>query len=300
MHTPQLKQSISTTVTDRIIKTLEAGTIPWKQPWNANLAPRNLITGRPYRGINIWLLRSLPFGSPHFLSFRQVHNLGGSIKKGEKSCPVVFWKRMETKDSVTGEQKPSFLLRYYNVFNVEQCTDIDHKFIPPIEEITGKAMTKCAKVIKDMRNPPFIQPSINGAYYVPSKDEVCVPSIHQFKDKESYYLTLFHELIHSTGHTSRLNRKEVMENTSFGSETYSLEELTAEMGACFLASHTGILDMHFENNAAYIANWLTVFQGDTRILLRASSQAQRAVDHILGIAPIYSHDTQTVTSEIAA
>lgn len=286
-------------VTNRIIACLEQGIVPWKQPWDAAHAPRNLITDRPYRGVNMFILKMLPFTSHYFLSFKQAKQLGGSVRKGEKSCPVVFWKQSEKEDKETGEMKKVWLLRYYNVFNVEQCEGIPERFIPqPVERI-NYSIRKCREIIGGMPDMPEVKPSRDRAYYVPSQDVIYIPSIHSFRNSESYYLTLYHELIHSTGHGKRLARPELVEPHRFGSEPYSLEELTAEMGACFLASASGILDMQFENSAAYIKGWLQVFKGDPKMLFKAGSQAQKAVDYITGTLPVYADETPEASAIVA-
>lgn len=292
------KSTIYQMVTNRIIASLEQGVIPWKQPWDSTGIPRNLITDRPYRGINAFVLHSLQFTSNYFLSFKQVNQLGGSVKKGEKSCPVVFWKWFELEDEVTKEVTKKWLLRYYNVFNLDQCENIPERFIPKPIERENTPIKRCREIIKGMADMPKLVSSKDGAYYIPPNDTIHIPGIKAFKNSESYYLTLFHELVHSTGHEKRLARPEIMEHHQFGSEPYSLEELTAEMGACFLASASGILDMEFENNAAYIKGWLDVFQGDTKFLFKAGSQAQKSVDYILGTTPIYADETPTETETV--
>lgn len=203
------KPNIYQLVTDRIIASLERGCVPWKQPWVSQCTPANLVTARPYRGINTWLLRSLPFESRYFLSIEQVNRLGGKVKKGEKSCPVVFWKRSEKEDEQSGETKLLWLMRYYNVFNVEQCSGIPAHFIPPTLFEDNDPIDSCKKIIQDMPSPPDIFIKAKDAFYVPETDTVHMPNIKKFKNSEAYYGTLFHELIHSTGHASRLNREGV-------------------------------------------------------------------------------------------
>lgn len=277
----QTQPNIYQLVTDRIIAALEKGCIPWKQPFSPEFGPRNYVTGRPYRGINIFVLRSLPYSSPDFLSFKQVAELGGSIIKGEKSCPVVFWKQMEKEDKETGEKKKVWLLRYYNVFNVEQCTNIPIKSIST-EPIDMEPIPACKRIVAFMPNPPYMKTiREQEAYYIPSQDMVCMPAMSKFRSKEAYYVTLFHELIHSTGNEKRLHRPGVTEAIKYGSPTYSMEELIAEMGACFLASQANIPGEYFDNSASYIGGWLQVFKNDRTFLMKASGQAQKAADYIL-------------------
>jgi antirestriction protein ArdC len=132
-----------------------------------------------------------------------------------------------------------------------------------------------------MKNKPRIQVKGSDAYYHPKDDYINMPPIKTFKSAESYYSVLFHELVHSTGHESRLNRHEVAEKIVYGSQSYSLEELTAEIGACFLKSISGLSMDDLSQNASYIQNWLSVLKNDKRFILKASSRAQRAVEYIL-------------------
>jgi antirestriction protein ArdC len=282
-------------VTDRIIQSLEKGFVPWKQPWTSETAPKNLITARPYRGINTWLLRSIGFKSNYFLSMKQANAIGGTVKKGEKSCPVVFWKEKEQKE--TDEEKKSWLLRYYNVFNIEQCEGIPENMIPIIVTSENKPITACKNIVKHMSNPPIITTSKieNEAYYQVGSDTVYMPAMNKFISSESFYVTLFHELIHSTGHDKRLKRDLY---GKFGSKEYSTEELIAEMGACYLASATGILDLHFDNSTAYIQEWLTRLKNDKNLLFKASGQAQKATDYVLGASTIYSEEELEKNSTI--
>ncbi len=243
-------------ITDTIIKKLEEGTVPWHMPWSSD-GPRNLISGKAYRGINVFLLGSLGYMSPYWLTFKQAQSLGGHVNKGEKSVPVVFWKtwsQMET-DSDTGkhEKVSRFVLRYYRVFNLEQCT-------LPAEEIPQADPTlksfdpipKAESVVTAMPNAPEITHQSHRACYSPILDIVNMPKAESFDAPENYYSTLFHELTHSTGHGSRLDRKGITDPVRFGSHDYSKEELVAEMGAAFLSGHCGIEDRILDNSAAYI------------------------------------------------
>lgn len=261
-------------VTNRIIELLEAGTIPWRKPWTDAGLPRNLISKRPYRGVNLLLLNSMDFSQNLFLTWKQLKTIGGSVKKGEKGIIVVFNKMIEhqvEKDGETKIEKKSFL-RYYKVFNVTQCTDIPTAFMPVGEQRDHEPLYECERIIEGMSDCPLIRHEDDGAYYVPKMDYINMPPLSSFDSSPNYYGTLFHELIHSTGHEKRIGRKEVYQNPHFGTEMYSLEELTAEMGSCYLKSHTGISIAELENNAAYIHNWLQVFKGDKRLIVTAASR----------------------------
>ena len=294
MNEPTEKFDIFQTVTDSIIKQLELGTIPWQQPWTAAGAPKNLVSGKPYRGINIMLLSNLGYEQNIFLTFNQVKSLGGTVRKGEKSHLVVFWKQIEVDDKENpGQRITRPFLRYYLVFNISQC-NLPNDKVPEFVPDEYNPIWACEDILHEMHNRPRIRDTDHEAYYVPTEDCINVPNMKHFKDAESYYAVLFHELIHSTGHKDRLNRKEVVENPKYGSEAYSIEELTAEIGACFLCSFAGIPVKHVENHAAYIASWLKVLKNDKKFIVFASTQAQKAVDYILAVK---KEETEAVLQE---
>ncbi len=282
----QNKIDIYQMVTDKIIAMLEAGTIPWRKPWTDAGLPKNLITGKPYRGVNVFLLASLGYSQNLFLTFEQAKALGGSIRKGEKSQVVVFWKWLDvyrpdtTPPDEKKKQKP--MLRYYHVFNVAQCNDLPQDRIPIITR-PNEPIEVCERIVEEMPNKPTFQHIENEAYYVPATDVLNMPDIEYFVESEAYYATLFHELLHSTGHKDRLNRKELVEPTQFGSYEYSTEELVAEIGSCYLQSYTGIVKNDMANSAAYIQGWLGKLKNDKRAIIYASGLAQRATDYILNI-----------------
>ena len=286
-------------VTNKIIKMLDQGIIPWRKPWHGRGIPCNLLTMRPYRGINVMLLNMLGYKRNYFLSFNQVKALGGSVKKDEKSQIVVFWKYIEKKDDKrdgdVSETKLKPMLRYYHVFNIEQCTGIPERLIPPLPECHNDIITICDEVIAVMPNKPDIRHLENEAYYHPIDDYVNMPDLEYFAQSEAYYATLFHELIHSTGHESRLDRKGITEPTNYGSELYSTEELIAELGACFLQSYTGAIYDNLINSAAYISGWLKKLKDDRRCIVYASNCAQKACDYILNIHPNEDSSEVTIT-----
>jgi antirestriction protein ArdC len=283
----QNKIDIYQMVTDKIVAILEAGTIPWRKPWTGGGLPQNLITRKPYRGVNVFLLASLGYTQNFFLTFEQVKALGGSVRKGEKSQIVVFWKWIDTSKPDTTppdekkRQKP--MLRYYNVFNVAQCDGIPSDRIPVVTR-PNEPIEVCEGIVASMPNKPTFQHMENQAYYEPATDILNMPDIEYFVESEAYYATIFHELVHSTGHKDRLNRKELVESTKFGSYDYSSEELTAEIGSCYLQSYAGIVRNDMANSAAYIQGWLGKLKNDKRCIIYASGLAQKATDYILNSA----------------
>lgn len=275
-------------VTDRIVELLEQGTIPWRKPWRSSGVPVNLVSGREYRGINVWLLMAQNHSSPHWLTFRQATSLGGHIKRGEKGTLVVFWKRHQlakaAPDSTTDEPRIEIvpLLRYYRVFNTEQC-DLPKGTVPESEVREFRPVDAAADIVENFRDGPEIVLVGDRAFYSPERDLVQVPQPETFESTEAFYQTIFHELSHSTGHPKRLNRPGIFGPATFGSPEYAREELVAEMGAAFLAAHAGLrTGLEPADSAAYIANWLQALRNDRTLVVKAASAAQKAADHILG------------------
>jgi len=265
-------------ITERIITLLEQGTVPWHKPWTVKTGlPRNVVTQKPYRGINVFLLMAMSYESPHWLTLRQANQLGASVKKGEKACPVVFWKQMKSEDEENSEPKKCPLLRLYHVFNVAQCDGL--KDAP---EAIPMAATKPAEIVANMPGPPVMKHGMAKAYYSPSQDTVGMPELDRFDGEMSYYATLFHELVHSTGHEKRLKRASIIERNGFGSDPYSKEELIAELGSAFLCGFSDITDQTIDNSAAYLEGWLRQFKSDRTLIVSAAAQAQKAADFILG------------------
>lgn len=272
-------------ITDRILAKLEEGIIPWRKPWTSEAGePQNLFSRREYRGINVFMLGMSGFSSPFWMTYRQAQAYGANVRKGEKSTPVVFWKFLDTTDKTTGEKKQIPLLRYYNVFNLEQVENMPEKHIPTVSSSPREfsPIEAAAKLVDSMPQRPTIRHGSTGAFYRPSEDFVSMPRPVEFNTPEEYYSTLFHELAHSTGHASRLDRPEVSGNNSgFGSHSYGREELLAEMTAAFLCATAGIENTTIDNSAAYLQSWMKTIKADTKLLVIAASGAQKAADFIL-------------------
>ena len=278
-----MRNDVYQIVTDRIIRLLESGTVPWHQPWKGgNQWPQNFVSRKLYRGINQFLLNAAKYPSPFWLTFRQVHLLGGTVRKGEKSFPVVFWKRF--REEGNEDAKPIPFLRYYSVFNVAQCEGITAPAIQAGEpKPKFERIEKCESIVASMPKCPAIQHYDGGACYSPWKDKIQMPDPELFASLEAYYSTLFHELTHSTGHVSRLNRKEVTEPGRFGTNPYGREELVAEMGAAFLCGNCEIENKTINQSASYIQSWLAKLKDDRKLVVLAAAQAQKACDFILDI-----------------
>jgi len=278
--------SVYEVITQRIIYQLESGVAPWHKPWKArgkSGLPRNLVSGHEYRGINVWILLSSGYASPYWLTFRQAKELGGHVRQGATGLPVVYWKfgTREVQDEDEIIEKRSVLCRYYTVFNVEQCGGIPRpeKHTEPAPELNP--IEACANVVNGWATKPNIQHGGDQASYHKLQDCVRMPIMANFDGVEEYYSTLFHELTHSTGHPGRLNRSTLMDAESFGDEQYSREELVAEMGAAFLCGITGIENKTINNSSSYLQSWLLVLRSDSRLVLVAAGQAQKAADLIL-------------------
>jgi antirestriction protein ArdC len=268
-------------ITERIITLLSQGTIPWQKPWEARTGlPRNFVSQKPYRGINIFLLLAMSYESPFWLTFRQALQLGGSVRKGEKSCPVVFWKQTIIEDKASSEPQKVPLLRYYHVFNVAQCDGLKIGTEPVEAPVNG--IIKPEEIVAHMPKRPVIKHGMTRAFYSPSEDYVGLPVRERFERAEGYYATLFHELVHATGHESRLNRASLTEKAGFGSNPYCKEELIAEMGAAFLCGQAEIAERTIDNSAAYLNGWLEQLRNDRTLIVSAAAQAQKAADFILG------------------
>ena len=277
-------------ISSRIIEKLERGTVPWRKPWCVETgAPRN-IRGTLYRGVNVFLLGCQAFESPYWLTFNQARELGGSVKRGERGAPIVFWKWIDRTDAETGQKERIPMLRFYTVFNSAQCEGVP---VPKLEQPTAthRPIEECERVGQGYEGGPAVHHGGGAACYSPGSDRVSVPKPESFASPEDYYATLFHELAHSTGHGSRLAREGVTNPQRFASHAYSREELVAEMSAAFLAARCGIETRTLDNSAAYIASWLRVLRGDSRLVVVAAGQAQRAADWILGIRRVEEQES---------
>ena len=271
-----------TLITDRIIAELESGTIPWHKPWTCAQPAISHTTGRAYSLLNQLLLGGR---SGEYLTFNQAKKEGGRVKKGEKANMVVFWKWLKIEDEDTGEENEVPFLRYFSVFHVDQCEGISPRFrvSEALPVAPAEANDAAEDIIADYLHRSgvhLISRESSEAFYQPATDTVVLPMRKQFSDTAEYYSTAFHELTHSTGHRSRLNR--LTETARFGSTSYSKEELCAELGASFILNRLGLeTNGSFRNNAAYIDHWLTVLKEDKRLLITAAGQADKAVRLIL-------------------
>ncbi len=278
------------TVTETILNHLEKGIVPWRCPWNRKVGrPKNFHSGRAYSGINVMLLGCLGNDSPFWLTIRQANLLGGRVRKGERGTRIVKYGSYEHKPdgNENGEEKQTrYFLKDYVVFNANQIEKIE---FPEIEDInpasTPDRVEAAEKIVSSMpQKPAIVEGQSVKAKYIPATDTVEMPALERFDDAEGYYLTLFHELAHATGHESRLKRKSLLESEKFGGEIYSKEELVAEMGAAFLGMESDIVQDDHEQSASYIKGWLNALNDPDhkRWIVQSAGQGQKAADFVLG------------------
>ncbi len=276
-------------ITNRILAEMEKGIIPWHKPWTCSMGAVSHTNGRAYSVLNQILLGIDVLGEPQYqeyLTFNQIKAEGGNVKKGEKSKMVVFWKmyeREKEKEDGTKEKEVIPLLRYYHVFEVGQCEGIKRKYEPETKKALDP-VEEAENIVKGYFDREACKLHVcesNEAYYSPSQDLVNVPQMAQYGVVGEYYSTLFHEMTHSTGHQSRLNRLQTGSLT-FGSEVYSKEELVAEMGAAFLIGKAGIdCQSAFRNSVAYLQSWSRKLREDKYLFVSAAGKAEAAVRFIL-------------------
>lgn len=268
-------------ITSLIIKELESGSVPWHKGWNSHgLMASNLISKKPYQGINALILSIIgaKYSSPYWLTFKQAQGLGGSVRAGEKGTHITYYSKVTKKDKDSGEIEGSFaLLKGYVVFNAEQCEGITVPEIIKGEPV--EVLPALDSILSSYKNRPEIfYKEQDGAYYSPEADTITLPSLAQFESAEEHAYTLCHELTHSTGHQSRLDRWSKVEDkpSRFGCESYAKEELVAEIGACMILSHAGIA-LDIKNSGAYIKSWLKALKDDSTLIFQAAGKASKAL-----------------------
>lgn len=272
-------------ITESILAELGKGEVPWRKPWEGGF-PENVSTARAYRGVNILILNLArqrnEYEHNQWLTYRQAQGLGGHVSKGEHGTRIVFWKFVEMKGKRDEDEETVRipLMRGYTVFNVAQCEDVK---VPekgqPVEPIA-----EAEAILDAYKGAPVLKhDGGDRAFYRPATDSIHMPEKDTFESPAAYYSVVFHEEVHGTGHGTRLNRESLAGPiSSHGGEAYSREELVAEFGAAFLVGMTGgrYIAKTLENSAAYIQHWMAKIKDDPKLLVRASSAAQKAVDWI--------------------
>lgn len=302
-------------VTDLILEHLERGTVPWRCPWQREVGiPRNFHSGKTYNGINVLLLGIRHRPSPWWLTYRQALERGGHVRKGEKGAFVVKYGQIKPKNPTAGSapsgigsqdndsRRSRMFLREYTVFNASQIDGIEFPAQPVPQKLQPSHRIEAAeRLVQAMPTSPVIKEgATTQACYRPSTDMVFMPALESFECAESFYLTLYHELTHATGHPSRLNRESLIKHDGFGGKVYSQEELVAEMGSAFLGMEVDIIRDQHEQSAAYLQSWLEVLRAKEhkRWIINAAAQATKAVDFILDrhLVPKVQPEEATITA----
>jgi len=288
-------------ITDKIIAELEAGRVPWVQPWGTAAAkaplamPKNASTSRPYSGINVLLLWGAViergFGGQSWLTFRQALSLGGNVRKGERGTTVVYADRFVPEDekrraAETGEDAQAIpFLKRFTVFNTDQCEYLPEDVATAAPPVPEGLIEPAVEALIKATGIDF-RVGGNRAFYVPAHDYVQVPPPQAYFEPIDWHRTALHELGHASGHMSRLNRDMT---GSFGSKKYAFEELIAEINAAFCCASLGITPT--VRHADYIGSWLEVLREDHRAIVRAASQASKAADWLLAFLPDEAEET---------
>ncbi len=292
-----VKLDLHKRVTEAILARLKAGTVPWRKPWDTKVgAPRNYVTKAKYQGVNVLLLGSQNFASPYWMTYLQTKSAGGKIKRHARGSVIVKWgtsgkQATDTTEDEAGDEatngKPRRFLRIYHVFNLTQIEGIEagDKGTP---EQPNPNFIAAEAILGEMPDPPeIIEGESVRATYAPTADRIQIPTRKRFESLEEFYLTLFHELIHATGHVKRLAREGVAGAPGqMGRDSYSFEELIAEIGASMLGAEAGIVRDDHASSADYIAGWLKTLRdpGNRRWIIDASRQARKAVEWVRGRA----------------
>ncbi len=270
-------------ITNRVITALESGVAPWSKPWTGGSSGCiSFATGKPYSLLNHLLLGNI---SGEYATYKQIQQHGGHVRRGEKAHMVVFWKFLRVIDEDTQEEKDIPYLKYINVFRLDQCEGVKPRWAVSVTQPGSNLQPDAVAdaVIQDYISRSGVTLRItesDRAYYQPGTDTVVIPQLSQYRKQEEFYSTAFHELTHSTGHKSRLDR--LADIAAFGSDQYSREELVAELGSAFLVNHCGLeSEASFRNSAAYLQGWLSALKDDKRLLVSAAGAAEKAVNLIL-------------------
>jgi antirestriction protein ArdC len=270
-------------ITDRILAQLRAGVVPWKQPWSGKTGgsfPRNAITGRAYSGANVLTLWGRDYPTPLWATYKQIAEVGGQVRKGEKSTAIIYLSTFVKKDKATGEDKRLGFLKTYNVFNVAQADNIPEKYLVGQEPVIRNLDGRIDLVEEFIRSTKAdIRHGGGRAFFTTNGDYIQLPEFETFKSADAYYATTTHELGHWTGHETRLNRTF---GKRFGDDTYSAEELVAELTSAFVCSEFGIDNEG--QDAAYIAHWIKFLGEHENAIVSAASAASKATEFLRGLA----------------
>lgn len=289
-----MKTDVAAAITATILEKLEAGTKPWVQPWTGSPTCRPLRhNGEPYRGINtimLWLAaRVRSFASPYWMTYNQAHQLGGQVRRGERSSMAVFYKALGATEADTnaiaadepgeaGKPKKRFVLRSFNVFNVDQIDGIEaHYPKPELKPLPAYEQRAEIEAFFE-RVPAMVRHQGTSAFYRRDADEITLPPVDAFRDYPAYASVRAHETAHWTGHKSRLDRQF---GTRFGDQAYAFEELVAEIAAAIVGAQLGLPEAELDDHASYLKSWIKVLKQDKNAILTAASKADQAAELIM-------------------
>jgi antirestriction protein ArdC len=273
-----MNDKVVSALTAKALAQIEKGVLPWRKPWTLGTWPHNMVSGKGYSGFNVINLAfsAMCDGWTHgWATFKQISNAGGKIRKGEKASRISYWKFFEGKD---GKEFP--MIRYFSVFNLSQLEDQGSLKLVEVEPSEIEPIEMAEQMVAKYEGPRINHDQHGRAYYSPGHDIVHMTVREEHVNTEEYYGTLFHELVHSTGHESRLAR--INRPMAFGSEIYSKEELVAEIGSIIMCSMCDVTP-DLDNSASYIAGWCRKLKDEPALLLTAAGAAQKAVNHITGV-----------------
>ncbi len=307
---------LSEIITNRFINALHAGAPPWIRPWNrdcpVNTRPSNVVTGRKYSGVNITILWSAAaskgYLSDRWLTFSQAKKIGAKVRQGQQSTTAIFFRTLQIPQK-NQDGLPEFdenglavtqtikLMKGFNLFNVEQCTDIPPKYL---EENDASNESLPWLLHQDAENfvvntKATIRHQGTSALYIPEGDYILMPPRSAFSATEGYYSTIMHELVHWSGHKTRLNRVGISKDVQEGSYKYAYEELIAEIGSAYLCAELGIQgEMRHEG---YVLAWIRILENDPNSIFRASAEAWQATCYLMELAgrPLIDHKLESAS-----
>lgn len=283
MGTQARKADAYDLASERIIGLIENRIVPWHYAWTNGGLPQNMVTRRPYRGVNAMLLHGMGYSANYFLTYDQLVQLGGKAKANQEPNIVVYRNSAEARGVDPDESEASSCkpLRHRHVFNVCQCEGLPKGAIPPVAR-RHNPLQACANIVAMMPNAPEIRDDFGDSYYHPFQDAVYA-SESSYETEEEYYAGVFRELVHSTGHEKRLGREELFGMREYSASDYTMEELVAEIGSCMLASFAGIQIEPKVYEEEYAREWVQRFRKDPKFVVRACTKAQKAAEYVLGI-----------------
>ena len=273
-------------VVSQIIERIEAtGVLPWQRPWRSANQPMNMEYKNAYSGLNRWSCILAGYTSPFWLTFPQIRKFGGKIKKGNQHTKIMKVALIEKKrKNAQGEEEVyarwTQPVKYYKMWNLEQTEGIEAPEVA--DDGSFEPIKACEDVVKGFTDAPAVVFGGSKASYNLKKDEIEIPKKEAFISPEEFYNTLFHEYAHATGHSSRLNRRTLVENANFGTETYGKEELVAELTASMLCGHCNVEQKTINNSSAYISGWLNKMRAEPRMLMASAGMAEKAFKHVVG------------------